>query len=324
MALSRRTFLESVSLLTANAALAAESDRKTGMPTRVLGKTGARVSVLAFGCGSRLLSYGDEAKAAEALNRGIDLGITYIDTAFGYGNGKSESWVGGVIKGRRQNLWIATKVQDRQADAAMRTVEGSLKRLGTDHLDLIHIHGLGDAADLAQAEAADGVLKVLYKLREQKVTRFIGVTSHTDPVALKTALERHDFDCTQMALNAALSGMTNGRGRMIMNRTLPASFEHQALPVALRKKMGITAMKVYAQEGLVGTAPLDKLLSYALTLPVASAVVGMPELQHIDENVKMAKAFKPLKAPEMRDLSGKLSQEHKARLDAFFATHIDA
>jgi len=324
MALSRRTFLESVSLLTANAALAAESDRKTGMPTRVLGKTGARVSVLAFGCGSRLLSYGDEAKAAEALNRGIDLGITYIDTAFGYGSGKSESWVGGAIKGRRQGLWIATKVQDRQADAAMRTVEGSLKRLGTDHLDLIHIHGLGDAADLAQAEAADGVLKVLYKLREQKVTRFIGVTSHSDPAALKTALERHDFDCTQMALNAALSGMTNGRGRMIMNRTLPASFEHQALPVALKKKMGITAMKVYAQEGLVGTAPLGKLLSYALTLPVAATVVGMPELQHIDENVKMVKAFKPLSAPEMRDLSGRLSQEHKARLDAFFATHIDA
>jgi predicted aldo/keto reductase-like oxidoreductase len=324
MAISRRSFLESVPLLAAQAALAAETDKKTGMPTRVLGKTGARVSVLGFGCGSRLLSYSDEAKAAEALNRGIELGITYLDTAFGYGSGKSESWVGGVIKGRRQGLWITTKVQDRKADAAMRTVEGSLKRLGTDRIDLIHIHGLGDAADLAQAEANDGVLKALYKLREQKVTRFIGVTSHSDPVALKTALERHDFDCTQMALNAALSGMTNGRGRMIMNRTLPASFEHQALPVALKKKMGITAMKVYAQEGLVGTAPLNKLLSYSLSLPVAAAVVGMPQLEQIDENVKLAKAFKPLSAPEMRDLSGKLSREHKARLDAFFATHIDA
>lgn len=324
MAISRRSFLESVPLLAAQAALAAETDKKTGMPTRVLGKTGARVSVLGFGCGSRLLSYNEEAKAAEALNRGIELGITYLDTAYGYGSGKSESWVGGVIKGRRQGLWITTKVQDRKADAAMRTVEGSLKRLGTDRLDLIHIHALGDAADLAQIEAPDGVLKALYKLREQKVTRFIGVTCHSDPVTLKNALERHDFDCTQMALNAALSGMANGRGRMIMNRTLPASFEHQALPVALKKKMGITAMKVYAQEGLVGAAPLDKLLSYALTLPVAAAVVGMPEFHHIDENVKMAKAFKPLSTPEMRDISGRLSKEHKARLDAFFATHVDA
>lgn len=324
MAISRRSFLESVPLLAAQAALAAETDKKTGMPTRVLGKTGARVSVLGFGCGSRLLSYNEEAKAAEALNRGIELGITYLDTAYGYGSGKSESWVGGVIKGRRQGLWITTKVQDRKADAALRTVEGSLKRLGTDRLDLIHIHALGDAADLAQIEAPDGVLKALYQLREQKVTRFIGVTCHSDPVTLKSALERHDFDCTQMALNAALSGMANGRGRMIMNRTLPASFEHQALPVALKKKMGITAMKVYAQEGLVGAAPLDKLLSYALTLPVAAAVVGMPQLHHIDENVKMAKAFKPLSTPEMRDISGKLSKEHKARLDAFFATHIDA
>lgn len=324
MAISRRSFLESVPLLAAQAALAAETDKKTGMPTRVLGKTGVRVPVLGFGCGSRLLSYKEEAKAAEALNRGIELGITYLDTAFGYGAGKSESWVGGVIKGRRQGLWVVTKVQDRKADAAMRTVEGSLKRLGTDHLDLIHIHGLTDAADLAEVEAPDGVLKMMYKLREQKVARFIGITCHADPVALKTALERHDFDCTQMALNAALSGMANGRGRMIMNRTLPASFEHQALPVALRKKMGITAMKVYAQEGLVGAAPLNKLLSYALSLPVASAIVGMPQLEQIDENVRLAKAFKPLSSQEMRDLSGKLSREHKARLDAFFATHIDA
>jgi aryl-alcohol dehydrogenase-like predicted oxidoreductase len=324
MALSRRSFLESVPFLTASAALAADVDPKTGMPTRILGRTGARVSILGFGCGSRLLSYQEQDKAAEALNRGLALGINYLDTAFGYGAGKSESWVGSVIKGRRQGLWITTKVQERNGDAAMRTIEGSLQRLGVDQVDLIHIHGLGDAADLAQAEAPGGVIAALYKLREQKVTRFIGVTSHTDPVTLRHALERHDFDCTQMALNAALSGMANGPGRMVMNRTLPNSFEHQALPVALKKKMGVTAMKVYAQEGLVGAAPLHQLLSYSLTLPVAAAIVGMPQLPFIDENVQLAKAFKPLSPAQMRDLSAKLSREHKARLDHFFSTHVDA
>ncbi|MCC6589209.1 MAG: aldo/keto reductase [Bryobacterales bacterium] len=327
MAITRRTFLEAVPLGTlsaAYAALGAAVDGKSGMPTRILGKTGARVSVLGFGCGSRLLSYNDEGKAVEALHKGMDLGITYIDTAFGYGGGKSETWVGKAIQGRRKDLWLVTKMQDRKGDDAMRTMEGSLKRLGVDQVDLVHMHALLGPDDLAKAEAPDGLIKALYKMRDQKMARFIGVTSHFDPMTLKTALERHDFDCTQMALNAALSGMTNGKGKMIMNRTLPNSFEHQALPVALKKKMGVTAMKLYAQEGLVGAAPLDKLMGYALSLPVAAGVVGMPQLDYIDENIKMAKAFKPLSKGEMKDLSVNLSREHKARLDRFFADHVDA
>ena len=327
MAYTRRSFLEAVplgTLSTAFLALGASVDGKTGMPTRILGRTGQRVSILGFGCGSRLLSYQEEDKAVEALHKGIDLGINYIDTAFGYGRGRSESWVGKAIQGRCQGLWIVTKVQERKGDAALGAIEGSLKRLGLDKVDLIHVHGLTGPEDLAQAEAPGGVIKALYKLRDQKVARAIGVTSHFDPVTLKNALEHNDFDCTQIALNAALSGMTDGKGRMVMNRTLPNSFEHQALPVALKKKMGITAMKVFGQEGLSGTAPAAKLLGYALSLPVASSIVGMPQLGLIDENVRLAKAFKPLRPSEMRDLSANLSREHKARLDRFFARHTDA
>ncbi len=99
----------------------------------------------------------------------------------------------------------------------MKILEGSLKRLQTDQIDLIHIHDLKGDDDLAAIEAKDGVLAVLRKLRDQKVTRFIGVTSHTDPTVLKTALERHDFDCTQMALNAALVGMKCSPKGMVPN-----------------------------------------------------------------------------------------------------------
>jgi len=323
--LSRRSFLEAIPLgAAAQAALATKVDSKTGMPTRVFGKTGARISVLAMGCGSRLLSYQEEDKAIAALDKGMAAGINYLDTAYGYGNGKSESWVGKAIQGKRKGLWITTKINVRKGDDAARILEGSLKRLGLDQIDLIHVHALGGADDLAAVEAPGGVLKHLYKLRDQKVTRFIGVTSHTDPETLKAALERNDFDCVQMALNAALVGMKDGKGKMDINRDLKTSFELLALPVALKKKMGITAMKVYGQEGLVGAAPLDKLLNYALTLPVAAAVVGMPKLEYIDENVRMARAFKRLGKSEMRDMSGKLSKEYKARLDEFFRDHVDA
>jgi uncharacterized protein len=325
MNLSRRKFLESTALtsLATPVLLGASVDPKTGMPTRILGRTGARVSIVAFGCGSRWLSYKDPEIAIPVMNRAIDQGITYLDTAFSYGNGRSEEWAGQVMKTRRKEVWLATKVSDRKGDDAMRTIEGSLKRLNTDQIDLLHIHSLTTDEDLAAAEAQDGVLKVLYKLRDQKVVRAIGVTSHTDPVVLRKALERHDFDCTQMALNAARAGMRNAPGGMDTN-LMHDSFETIALPVANRKKMGVIAMKVFGQEKLVGKASIEQLMRYALSLPVTAAVLGMPKPEFLEQNLTVAKGFKPMPRQEMRRLSGDLSTEHKAYLDSFFRTHVDA
>lgn len=319
MSLSRRRFLETAAVTPM--ALGAAVDAKTGMPTRILGKTGARVSAVAFGCGSRFLMYKEEDKALEALNKALDLGITYVDTAFSYGNGKSEERVGKVMKTRRKEVWLATKVQDRSYDGAMRIIEGSLKRLQTDQVDLLHIHALGDAEDLKKAE--EGAIKALYKARDEKMARFIGVTCHSDPFVLKTALERNDFDCTQMALNAARVGMRNGKGGMEINDAMKDSFELIALPVAHKKKMGVTAMKIFGQEGLVGKASVEKLIRYSLTLPVATAVLGMPKLEFLEENVRVAKAFQPLSKKEMQSLAGDLKLA-KLEMDRFFADHIDA
>ncbi len=326
MHISRRSFLESATLaaLALPPAPAAKIDKRTGMPMRTLGKTGAQVSILGFGCGSRFLSYKEEDKALEAGSRALEQGITYFDTAYGYGNGVSEERVGKLLKGRRKGIWVATKINKRGGDESLRILEGSLKRLQMDQVDLIHIHTLAGPEDLAAIEAKDGVLAALYKLRDQKVTRFIGVTSHTDPLTLKTALERHDFDCTQMALNAALVGMRSGASGMVINEALRDSFEAIALPVALRKKMGVTAMKIFAQEGLVGKASPETLIRYGLSLPVACAVVGMPKPEFIDENTRIAKAFRPLPQREMKQISTSLAQAHKARLDRFFRDHVDA
>ena len=292
------------------------------MPMRTLGRTGAKVSILAFGCGSRFLGYKDRDKAVAALNRALDQGITYVDSAYSYGNGQSETWVGDVMKTRRKEVWLVTKIPDRKADDAMRTIEGSLKRLQTDHLDLIHVHSMTTAEDLASAEGKDGIIALLEKLRDQKVTRAIGITSHSDPVVLKAALERHDFDCTQMALNAARAGMRNVPGGFVPNY-MNDSFESLALPVAVKKNMGVIAMKVFAQEGLSGKAPAEKLIQYSLSLPVTAVVVGMPNFEFIDANIATAKAFKPMAPAEMKEISGRLAVEHKARLDTFFHNHID-
>jgi hypothetical protein len=308
--------------LAATTAVGAEGN---ALPTRVLGKTGQKVSILAFGCGSRFLMYKDEDASVEALNRALDLGITYVDTAYGYGRGVSEQRVGKVMKTRRQGIFLATKVQDRKGDDAMRTFEGSLKRLQVDHVDLLHIHSLNDMEDLAAIEAPDGVLKTLYKIRDQKMARFIGITCHSDPVALKTALERHDFNVTQMALNAALVGMANGARGMSPNPLGgPTSFESVALPVANRKKMGVIGMKIFAQEKIVGQAPAQQLLRYVLSLPVTAAVVGMPKLEFLDENIQTARTFTPMPKSEMQKLSGELADRNKVALDRYFSGHVDA
>jgi len=319
MKISRRELLSAAAL--GGVALAAGP---TAMPTRVLGRTGARVSVLAMGGGSRFLAYGTEDKAIEAVNRSIDLGISYLDTAFAYGNGLSETRVGKVMATRRKEVFLATKCPERNGDAAMRIIEGSLKRLQTNYLDLIHIHSLTSKEDLAAIEAKDGVLQTLYKLRDQKVARAIGVTCHTDPTVLKTALERNDFDCTQMALNAALVGMKTVTEGMVINPAMKPSFETIALPVAVKKNMGIIAMKIFAADGLVGQAAAEKLLYYSLSLPVTLAVVGMPKLELIDENVRLAKSFRPMAQGEMQKLSQTLSSRNKLALDRYFQNHIDA
>src|SRR5258708_26835338 len=173
------------------------------------------------------------------------------------------------------------------------------------------MHRLTTAEDLAAMEAKDGVLNLLDKLRDQKVARHIGITCHTDPAVLKTALERSDLDCAQMALNAAHIGMAAG-----VNYDDPKiSFESLALPVAQRKNMGITAMKIFAQDKLTNKAPVEKLIRYSMSLPVAATVIGMPKLEFIDQNVAVARNFQPLPKREMDDLSTELSQKYKASID---------
>jgi uncharacterized protein len=316
--LSRRKFLEK---LGAGAAAGvgysflddwaeARQASSSTLPTRTLGRTGAKVSILAFGCGSRFLMYDDESESLAILNHAIDQGITYLDTAYAYGDGKSETRVGMLMPKRRRDVWLATKIPDRTRDAFMRRLEASLKRLQTEHVDLLHIHVLKYADDLAKIEAPDGALKGLMEAREQKMTRAIGMTSHTSGEVLAQAIQRHDLDCVQMALNAS----QNGR------------FEQLALPAARAKNLGVIAMKVTGQEFLLGTAAgkgdIDSLLRYSMSLPVTTAVVGMPRKEMLDHNIGVARGFLPLPASDMDRLRKDL-QPSREGLEQNLSGHHD-
>jgi predicted aldo/keto reductase-like oxidoreductase len=327
MSLSRRRFLETATVSSVAAAgLSAAKSKGPGdttLPTRMLGKTGQRVSVLGMGCGSKFLAYHDEDDAIAAIHKALDLGITYFDTAVAYGNGLSETRVGKALAGRRDSVWLTTKVDEREGDSARATIDQCLRRLQTDRIDLVHIHALTDSDDLARIEAKDGVLNALLKLKLEGVIRNVGISSHSDPEVLRTALERHPFDCTQMALNAALVGMKNGPSSMLINPAITTSFEQIALPVANRKGLGVLAMKVFAQDYLTDQAPADKLIRYSLSLPVTACVIGMPKPGMIADNVETVKAFEPMPRDEMNRMAGSLAIHHKANIDRFFHSHID-
>jgi predicted aldo/keto reductase-like oxidoreductase len=312
MGISRRDFIGTAAL----GAVATPLISASGMPMRVFGRTNAQVSILAFGGGSRFVGY-EEEKGIEVLNHALDLGINYIDTADSYGSkGESQIRIGKVLKARgRQGIWLASKVGPRKYDDFMRTVDISLKRLQVDHVDLLHVHALMGPDDLEAISAKDGAYAAAVKAKEQKMARFIGITCHAFPDVLKDALERHDFDCTQMALTAAMRGQVKGA---------TSSFETTALPVALQKKMGVTAMKIFAQDALVGQAPPEKLIQYSMTLPVAATVIGMPKPEYLESNVKVAKAFKPMPLEEMRRMSGELAPKNRLALERFFQNHVDA
>ena len=254
--------------------------------------------------------YEEDDKALAALNHAIDLGITYVDTAYAYGDGKSESRVGKVMASRRKDVWLATKIPDRTRDEFMRRLEGSLKRLQTDHVDLLHIHSLGKPEDLAKIEAPDGALKGLLEAREQKMTRAIGMTSHTSGEVMARAIERHDLDCVQMALNAS----RNGR------------FEELALPAANKKNLGVIAMKVTGQEFLLGggagKADITSLLRYSMSLPVTTAVVGMPHLEMLEHNIDVARSFAPLGEQEMERMRRDLTPSREG-LEHKLVGHLD-
>jgi aryl-alcohol dehydrogenase-like predicted oxidoreductase len=287
------------------------------IPQRVLGQTGEKVSILAFGGGSRFGMYEEDEDALAALNEAIDSGINYLDTAMAYGDGLSQKRYGEVMKTRRSEVFLATKVPYRSYDEAMQEMERSLRDLQTDQVDLLHIHSLKEMEDLEDIEKPDGVLKAVYKIRDEGMARFIGVTSHTNAEVMKTAIERHDFNCLQISLNPATNTDKWGTA---------SGFEDLVLPVAKAKNMGILAMKIAGQDHLVGSgegkASIRDLLYYDMSLPVAACVVGMPTVEMLRENIELARDFQPLNAEQMQSLRDRL-QPSVVAFNRFMRLHSD-
>ena len=278
------------------------------MPTHNLGRTGYHVGILSLGGQATLEIAGKEAESEVILNRALDLGINYIDSAAGYGNGISEKNIGRLLQSRRKEVFVTSKTADRTYDGSMRLLEQTLRNMRTDHLDLWQIHNLQTAQQLEQIFAKDGAVRAIEKARDEGVATFAGVTGHYEPNVLAEAIRRFPFDTILMAINAA-------------DRHYLSFLEH-LLPLALEKKMGTISMKVATRgrvlsswtpppleqqpermrTNLPGTLTIQEALSYNLSLPVSTTILAVDTAGQLEQNVAVASRFTPLSEAEMREL----------------------
>src|SRR5512135_1674377 len=325
---SRREFLKTTTAAVVfGAAEKALGATATSLPRRRLGKTGEMVSCIGFGSGTRFCSIENEDGAQALLERAFASGINYFDTAGSYTRRPierlSEKRLGEFIKPRRKEIFLATKIDPRERDGALRSVETSLKFLQTEYVDLIQIHSLSNLDDLDRIGSPSGVLAAVKQLKEQNVARFIGITGHNDGAAMAEALRRYDFDTVLMALNAAQSANPIAQRKM---EPIPA-FEQSALPVALKKNMGILSMKVMGQGMLVGSgtgrAAPTELLQFNLSQPVASVIIGCEQLSPLEQNVQAAMNFTPISDRVKQKLQDKVAPSRSA-WENFLRTHEDS
>jgi aryl-alcohol dehydrogenase-like predicted oxidoreductase len=269
--------------------------------TRPLGNTGADVSILGLG-GYHLGLVDTQAEAIRIVHEAIDAGVTFLDNAWEYHDGESEKRMGKALaKGKRGRVFVMTKVctHGRDAKTAMRQLEQSLKRLGTDYLDLWQIHEVAYYNDPERHFMTGGAADALLAAKAQGKVRCIGFTGHKDPALhLKMLSYEFPFDTCQLPLNC-------------FDATF-RSFEQQVLPELVRRGIAPIGMKSFGGEADMITKKVvspDEALRYAMSLPVASTISGIDSLRVLRQNLRIARDFKPMSSMEMDTLRLRVAAE---------------
>jgi aryl-alcohol dehydrogenase-like predicted oxidoreductase len=265
----------------------------TMIPTRALGNTGERVSILGLG-GFHLGTISSFEEAARIVQEAVDSGVTFMDNAWEYNQGRSEDLMGRALAGRRDKVFLMTKVctHGRDKQVALQQLEDSLKRLRTDHLDLWQIHEVvyGNDPDLHFAKG--GVIEALDQAKKDGKVRFTGFTGHKNPaIHLKMLSHNYPFDTVQMPLNC-------------FDATY-RSFERDVLPEVNRRGMAALGMKSLGGDGqpvMHGAVSAEEALRYAMSLPVAVTITGIDSLAVLQQNLAIARGFQAMSPAEMESL----------------------
>ena len=294
---SRREFLGTLiaGITMGSSFISCQKESFNGIPTRPLGKTGERVSIIALG-GWDVAAKKTDKEVISMMQEAVDEGITFFDNSWDYHEGHSETLMGKALseRNRREKVFLMTKVCGRDYKTAKTHLEDSLRRFQTDHLDLWQFHGIKYEDDPELIFDPDnGAMKAALEAREQGKIRYIGFTGHQHPKYHLAMLER-DFEwaTVQMPLN-------------IIDPHYH-SFQKQVLPVCQQRNIGVLGMKsLGAQDARISKETkvnVDVCRRYVLSLPVSSLVIGIQNRKELHSDIKMARSFKPLTEEEVSQL----------------------
>jgi aryl-alcohol dehydrogenase-like predicted oxidoreductase len=260
------------------------------IPKRKLGRTGAEVTMLGLGGEGILRTHGFDREAYNLINRAIDLGISYCESARAYD--RSESYYGKALRERRSEVFLTSKSHARDMRGAQAHLHETLNNMGTDYLDLWQVHDVRTIDDIERIFGPHGAIEAFVRAREKGLVRFIGVTGHHDPAVIRACIERFPFDTVLVPVNAAEPSHEN--------------FIEEVIPYAHEKGMGIVGMKVYlrglAARIAAGASGMEPFLRFALSQPVSTVVIGCDDLKQLEENCRFASSFLPMTAREQEEL----------------------
>ena len=290
-----------------------------GLSTRQLGQMGIQVPLLSYGLGNRWMMQ-DEQTGLDALLHAYENGVFYWDTAPTYNFEKkyySEERIGQVLPERRQNVFLVTKIRDRDPDAAKKTIETSLKRLNTDYIDLLHVHSIQSVKDAESIGRPGQILDLLKHYKSEGIVKHIGFTGHRSAKAMKRVIELNDLEAMMIAMNHA--------DHLSWGNIQDANFEELAVPFAAQKNMGLIAMKVIRPRETVQGLTVDNLVRYALSYnEFATAVISMQTKNEVDENLSIIRNFEPLEAETMNELRATLEPFYQGKhLDWMHFRYVD-
>jgi len=285
---TRLAFSDSFNSEKTSEGLETQYDAK-GLPTTVLGKTGVVIPRMAIGLGSRFLTISTLDEAVEMCSYALDNGLYYWDTAHSYVNtatgAVSEERLGHIIKHRRKEIFLSTKIASRDTEQAKAELESSLERLQTDHVDMLKIHAVESQEDVNNICRTGGVLDLISRMKEDGVTRFIGFSGHGNAEALKAMVETGRFDSMLFAMNH-YEGYKSDRQGMV-------------IPAALKQGMGIMLMKAIRPKETIEGISAPELVRFALSLDGPSGLaVGMDSKRVVDSNLEILRNFKPMTSEE--------------------------
>jgi len=262
--------------------------------TRALGCTGERVLPISLGGEGILRTTGRARQAVPVILEALRLGVRYCDTAPAYQ--QSQDYYGEAFrtagKGSREGVLLASKCHERSRDRALRLLDDSLRRLGTDHLDTWQMHDLREMDELDVLTGKDGALEAALEAKADGRIRFVGLTGHHDPNVLLEAMNRFPFDTILVAINPA-----DGRYR---------PFLPTVVAEARRRNMGVVGMKALAAGRLLEVAPAAELLRYTAT-HADTVVVGCSSVAEVRANLGVACDFEPMSKAEQRALEKRVS-----------------